>query len=88
MNLDNILMHQKDGIVELVNVCQYGKAIMLLETLQELWEECNYGYKLREIVKRIDFELWNSGGDHWKVKKKMDDQRKLLKEKFPTYFAA
>ena len=89
MNLDNILVHQKDGILSLVALGKYERAIFALETLQELWEECNYGYKLREIVKRIDFELWrDTSGQHWKKRKQIEATRELLKEKFPRYFAA
>jgi hypothetical protein len=89
MNLDNILVHQKDSILSLVALGKYERAINALETLHELWEECNYGYKLREIVKRIDFELWrDEAGTHWKKKKQLEQTREMLKEKFPTYFAA
>lgn len=84
--LDNILVSQKDGILSLINNAHYEKAIHALETLQSLWIATNYEYKLKELIKRIDFELWRDSANlHWKTKKNLETIRTTLKEKFYKY---
>jgi hypothetical protein len=87
--LNNTLVHQKDGILSLVNKGEFEKATFLLESLLELWENCSYSYKFREIVKRMSDELWEAYNDsslHWKHKEKARSLRESLRNKFPTYF--
>ena len=86
--LDNVLVNQKNGILSLVNVGEYDKAIFLLESFLELWETCSYTYKIREVIKRIDSHLfaeYDTPSLHWKIREKLEKMRQSLRNKFPSY---
>lgn len=51
--LDNALVRQKDAILFEINNGEYSKAQMHLDLVRDLWNACNYGYKVLEIQKRI-----------------------------------
>lgn len=66
-NLDNILVNQKDMILTLVNesldlmgtdwqkgIAGLYSALAMLRVNRELWISEKYGYKLNEILRRID----------------------------------
>ena len=50
--MDNALIRQKDFIIDLINSGDYAAAITLLKFVKELWHECSYGYKWRELRER------------------------------------
>ena len=52
-DLDNILIRQKDFILQLINTRQYERARACLACVRELWEESDYGYKYKELKQRI-----------------------------------
>lgn len=69
LDLDNILVRQKDTILSQVTALQiefeqYGYHKMMpekvdqvyyqLEIVRELWDACSYSYKYREIAKLLD----------------------------------
>lgn len=56
-DLDNILVHQKDNILRLINAEDWDKAIFALEVVEELWIATGYGYKGFELSERIHKEL-------------------------------
>ena len=87
-DIENILMNQKDAVRELIHDGEYDKAMDRLETLRELWEECDYQYKLRELLRAIDELLWQEPeGEHWKTRQKRLEQRANLKVRFKYYFS-
>jgi hypothetical protein len=75
--LDNLLVRQKDRILDLCNAEKYEEALTLLDFAEEMWAECSYAYKTREIRDRIrralNENIWNA--EHWKQKEKL---QKLL----------
>lgn len=52
--LDNLLVHQKNYILTLINDGRLAEAQVALQTVAELWSCCNYAYKEREIQARIE----------------------------------
>ena len=54
--LDNILVAQKDGILFQINRGDFDAAFAQLACVRELWFACNYGYKFKELIARIDAE--------------------------------
>jgi len=77
LGLDNCLIRQKDHILTLVNEEKYEEAIVLLDFSEELWAECTYAYKTREIRERIKNALREKIHvcAHWKQHEKW---KKLL----------
>lgn len=58
MCIDNILVHQKDSVLDTLNgdgdaAHQMEVALRMLEHFRELWIAHNYHYKGREICERI-----------------------------------
>jgi len=80
---DNILVHQKDFILSLVNDDKFDQALAHLELVKELWVKCDYTYKYREIRQRITDrvrQLWIEA-DHWRTEQKWYEYlQKLLGE--------
>jgi len=65
--MDNILVHQKDRILQLINLAKKKENVSILliaktclQVVQELWEKCNYGYKWKELSDRIEDAYLNS----------------------------
>lgn len=55
-HLDNILIRQKDYLINLIDNHLY-EAIPALEVVKELWIACDYTYKLRELENRIQSRI-------------------------------
>lgn len=69
-SMDNILVRQKDYILNLINNRRYTEARCCLTILSELWIKHDYKYKYEELQKRIrectvvhSKRLSNNGGD-------------------------
>jgi hypothetical protein len=54
LELDNILVRQKNAIIEKINDGEFLAALHSLEIVRELWIESNYSYKVDELVRRIE----------------------------------
>jgi soluble cytochrome b562 len=52
-NLDNILIRQKDKIIDLIDSGKTKEAQAALRVVEELWAACNYDYKTKELRERI-----------------------------------
>lgn len=50
---DNVLIHQKDAIIRLINDGKLVEAGIALGIVREFWQSVDYGYKVREIEARI-----------------------------------
>lgn len=85
--VDNELVGQKDGILELVNNGEYERALDRLEFVKPLWLKCSYGYKYREILNRMCDEVRVKWCDavHHKTREKIG---KLLDELYKVRNAA
>jgi len=57
VQLDNILVHQKNYILRLINDGMLQAAEASLSTVRELWLATEYGYKIREIEMRISAKM-------------------------------
>ena len=58
--LSNELVHQKDELLRLVHVGTvdaYQRALTCLEFVAPLWAQQGYGYKVREIKSRCQFQI-------------------------------
>lgn len=88
--LDNVLVHQKDKIIYLINKGDILEAIGILNVVRELWESCGYSYKRREIIQRaiqdiqtrLDFSY--SANDakaklHWKKRESLESLQSQLR---------
>ena len=53
MELDNILVRQKDSLIEKINGGEFMEALIILGAVRELWIESGYGYKVNELINRI-----------------------------------
>lgn len=51
--LDNILIHQKDYIIFLINQERLIEARSALACVAKLWNACDYTYKIEEMNNRI-----------------------------------
>ena len=51
--MDNILIHQKDYIILLIDSGRIDEAKIVLDLLIELWTEYNYMYKHKELLERM-----------------------------------
>jgi hypothetical protein len=51
---DNLLVHQKDAIIDLINNGQTIAAQAALAVVSELWIAHSYEYKIRELTERIN----------------------------------
>ena len=51
--LGNILVRQKDAIIELINDREFEAALDRLSCLQDLWYTCGYDYKFNELITRV-----------------------------------
>jgi len=51
--LDNILVHQKNRIIEMINRGDLDEARAILNVVFELWVKCDYTYKYHELQERI-----------------------------------
>lgn len=51
--LDNILVKQKDLILQRINDNALNEAQAMLNVVRELWYASSYGYKYTEVNKRI-----------------------------------
>lgn len=51
--IENILVAQKDKIIRTINDGNLVAAYAMLSVLTPLWENCHYGYKVKEIEKRL-----------------------------------
>ena len=80
LNIDAMLIRQKDHILGLCNDGKYEEVLSLLKFSEELWAECSYAYKTREIRDRVrravQEELWNA--THWKTKEKYENLLKTI----------
>ena len=67
-NIENVLIHQKDTLLQLVNDWKFEQALELLDFVKELWTVTEYSYKWDEIRKRIVDELNKqiNSDIHWK----------------------
>ena len=80
---DNILVHQKNFILSLVNDDKFDQALAHLEFVKELWVACDYTYKYREIRQRIINrvrQLWAESQHHKTATKWYNLLQKLLGE--------
>jgi len=50
MDLDNILVRQKNLILSHIGKTNYIEALIALEIVRELWIEAEYGYKMNELL--------------------------------------
>lgn len=66
--MDNALVHQKDTIINHIDDLHYEEAILLLTFTKELWEECSYGYKWKELQERLlnTLKTQQEFNTHWK----------------------
>lgn len=53
MDLDNILVRQKNLILSHICKTNYIEALIALEIVRELWIEAEYGYKMNELLHLI-----------------------------------
>jgi hypothetical protein len=69
----NALVHQKNTIIDLIDFHSYEEAILLLAFTKELWEECSYGYKWKELQDRLLTTLRSQQEEntHWKQVKSL-----------------
>jgi len=51
--IENILVAQKNLIISMINDGKISSAYAMLMVVRELWENCDYGYKVKEIDNRI-----------------------------------
>lgn len=51
--LDNILVRQKDKLIELIDNGHIKEAQLALSILTELWTAASYSYKITELKHRI-----------------------------------
>lgn len=51
--MDNLLIHQKDKILHLINRGEYEQALGAVKVLSDLWFMFGYSYKADEILDRI-----------------------------------
>lgn len=78
LDMDNVLIHQKDDIFELIRrntLDDLRIALRELKLLQELWCIENYHYKGRELCGIIKAKLTDAYWDtkNWKRRKKIGD---------------
>ncbi len=78
--IENQLVDQKNVILELVNEGQYDKALMLLDFASGLWQQCGYGYKIKEIRQRVKDAYWHNAvvADHHQTQAKWERLYKSL----------
>ncbi len=50
----NLVVRQKNAILELVNEGKFTEARAVVAVLAEMWERFEYSYKTREIIARIE----------------------------------
>lgn len=53
VELDNILVHQKDIILSYLNQGKQREARACLLLVRELWKRCHYSYKHEELKQRL-----------------------------------
>ncbi len=60
-DLDNILVHQKNAIIRMINEDRISDAKVALDVVRELWNGNSYAYKVKEIEARISdaAECWS-----------------------------
>lgn len=52
--LDNELVKQKNMIIKMINEDRILEAQSMIEVVTPMWIACDYGYKVKELIDRID----------------------------------
>jgi hypothetical protein len=50
----NLVVRQKDAILEMVNENRFAEARATVNVLAEMWARFDYAYKTREVIARIE----------------------------------
>ena len=58
--LDNILVRQKDWIIRMIDDGKFNEAQFAIAILVDLWCRCSYGYKIDELIERINLMKRNT----------------------------
>jgi hypothetical protein len=61
--LDNLLVGQKDRILQFLNEGEYRPVVDSLVVVSHMWAECDYAYKGEEILIRLLRDMPNCVSD-------------------------
>lgn len=51
--IDNLLVSQKNAIIEAIDNGYYIRAAIMLDTVKEMWLTLDYSYKFKELEERL-----------------------------------
>ena len=57
VNIDNLLVGQKNEIIQMIDSGRIDQAMASLTTVRAMWLNLGYGYKLTELKSRINHRL-------------------------------